>query len=196
MGDEADSMAEVVGRAREGDPEAAERLFAAYSERLTRLAEQHLSRKLAGRVDGEEVMLSAFRTFFRRAEKGEFRIDGSAQLWRLLVRLTLCKVAAKAREHTAGCRDVGAEVSAGNNGPLLEAMAEGPDPSAAAELEDEIAALLQDLPEIHGHILRHRLEGRSVAEIAPLLGISRQAVYRVLDLLQERLAERIESGGE
>ena len=76
----------LVQRLREGDPRAADALFARYSRHLARAAEQHLARKLAGRVDGEDVVQSVFRTFFRRYQAGEFRIDTSAQLWRLLLR--------------------------------------------------------------------------------------------------------------
>ena len=66
-------------RLRAGDPRAAERLFACYAERLGHLARQNLSRKLAGRIDSEDVVQSVFRTFFRRNARGEFHIDSSAK---------------------------------------------------------------------------------------------------------------------
>src|SRR5438132_1596809 len=76
-------------RLRRRDPAAAEHVFARYAGQLVRVAEQHISRRLAGRVDGEDVVQSVFRTFFRRAEAGQFRIDSSVQLWQLLVRITV-----------------------------------------------------------------------------------------------------------
>jgi hypothetical protein len=100
----------LADRLRGGDPRAAEALFDRYAVRLARLAEQHLSRKLAGRVDGEDVVQSVFRTFFHRCARGEFQIDGSAEVWRLLVRLTLRKARAQARRHLAARRDAGAEM--------------------------------------------------------------------------------------
>jgi hypothetical protein len=85
------------------DPAAAELVFARYAQRLVRVAEQHLSRKLAGRVDGEDVVQSVFRTFFRRSAAGEFRIDNSGQLWRLLVTITQRKAQTLgAPHHEAG----------------------------------------------------------------------------------------------
>ena len=63
------SGAPVAGlgkRLRGGDPRAAEELFARYAERLVRLAQRHLGRKVATREDGEDVVQSVFRTFFRR----------------------------------------------------------------------------------------------------------------------------------
>src|SRR5439155_22421310 len=107
---EADTpLAELAQRLRAGDPRAAELLFARDARRLTRLDDEHLSRRVARREDGEDVVQSVFRTFFRRSAAGEFQIDASAPLWRLLVTFTLRKAQAKGRYHTASPRDVGAE---------------------------------------------------------------------------------------
>ena len=105
-----DSVASFVRRLGVGDADASEQLFARYASRLARLAERHLSRELAARADGEDVVQSVFRTFFRRSARGEFHIASSARLWRLLVTITLRKVRTQARRHTAGVRDVSAEV--------------------------------------------------------------------------------------
>src|SRR5262245_34433015 len=74
---------------RDEDAQVVALLFERYARRLAHLAEQHLSRKLAGRLDGEDVVQSVFRTFFRRSALGEFRIDSSDQIWRLLVKMTV-----------------------------------------------------------------------------------------------------------
>src|SRR5690348_7387242 len=92
------SNPELIQGLQAGDPQAAEEVFARYARRLVRLAEQHLSRRLAARLDGEDVVQSVFRTFFRRAAAGEFRIDSSLHLWRLLVRITVLKARAKGRQ--------------------------------------------------------------------------------------------------
>src|SRR3712207_1477794 len=93
-------VARLLERCRSGDQQAAAQLYGRYAQRLVRLAEQHLSRKLAGRLDGEDVVQSVFRTFFRRSAAGEFAIDGSAQIWRLLMKITILKARAKGRFHT------------------------------------------------------------------------------------------------
>src|SRR5262245_16859408 len=90
--EETDPVADWIRRWSAGDQVAAGQLFDRYAARLTQIAGQHLSRKLAGREDGEDVVQSVFRTFFRRSTEGHFQIDSSAQLWRLLVKITLQKV--------------------------------------------------------------------------------------------------------
>jgi RNA polymerase sigma-70 factor (ECF subfamily) len=176
---------DLVHRFREGDTAAAELLFNRYAARLARLAEKHLSDQLAARVDGEDVVQSVFRTFFQRCAKGEFTIDSSAQIWRLLVTLTLRKARRAARRHLAERRSVAAETD-----QLLDfaqALSQEPGPADAAELVDEIEHILKGLPDLYSHILGKRLEGHSVADIAGNLAVSRQTIYRALELLQHRL---------
>jgi len=95
----------LVQRYRQGDPDAAGELFAYYARRLSRLAQQFISRKPGGRIEGDDVVQSVFRTFFRRCADGEFQIDSSAQLWQLLVKITMTKARAQGRRNTAAKRD-------------------------------------------------------------------------------------------
>jgi RNA polymerase sigma-70 factor (ECF subfamily) len=175
-----------MARLRGGDPRAAEECFARYAQQLTRLAEQQLSRRLAARLDGADVVQSVFRTFFRRSAAGEFHIDSSAELWRLLVQITLQKARAYGRQHTAGVRDVAAEAPDGA-ALLHEAAAHEPGPDEAAALVDQIEAVLRGLPALYCDLLQLRLEGYSVSDAAVRLSVSRRTVQRGLRLLQERL---------
>jgi RNA polymerase sigma-70 factor, ECF subfamily len=168
-----------------GDDRAARAVFDRYADRLVRLAAKHLNQKLAGRVDSEDVAQSVFRTFFRRCAGGEFRIDGSDQLWQLLVRITVLKARAKARFHTADKRDAGAERAVEPG--LFDPSDREPGPAEAAEFLDQVDALLAGLPELYGQLLGLRLQGRTVTDTADELGVSRQTVHRALNLLQDRL---------
>lgn len=185
-----DPAGDLVERWRAGDQDAARLLFDRYAQRLTALAEDHLSRKLAGRLDGEDVVQSVFRTFFRRSAEGEFRIDQSTALWQLLVKITLCKVRSKARFHTAARRNVDAESRREIEYGLPDMLGAEPGPTEAAELVDEIETLLDGLPDVHGEILALRLAGHTVTDIAKQVGLSRQGVYRVLDLMQDRMMKQ------
>src|SRR4051794_20041585 len=81
MDSEAQPTAALLRLAQEGAQRAARAIFDRYAARLACYAERHLSRKLAARLDGEDVVQSVFRTFFRRSAAGQFQIDGSNQLW-------------------------------------------------------------------------------------------------------------------
>lgn len=179
-------MGEIARRFGAGDADAADLLFARYGQRLIRVAEQQLSHRLAGRLDGEDVVQSVFRTFFRRSAGGEFQIDNSAQIWRLLVKITVMKARAKGRWHTADKRSVAAETT---DEFLVDALAHEPGPEEGVILMDQIEAMLEGLPPLHGRILEQRLQGHGVQDIARQLNVARQTVYRALDLLQERLAK-------
>jgi RNA polymerase sigma-70 factor (ECF subfamily) len=185
--DESDSIPALAQRLRSGDPRAAEEVFARYAQQLIQVADRHLNRKMAGRVDGEDVIQSVFRTFFRRNVQGEFQINSSPQIWRLLVKITVRKAHAMARYHTAGVRDIGAESPDGENAWLLAAASHEPGPEEAVILVDQIEVMLRGLPESYYRVLEMRLHGESVIEIAAELGVSRQTVYRALELLQQRL---------
>ena len=184
------SSGELIRRWRNGDEDAARDLFERYVRRLTRLAEQQLGAPLASRLDGEDVVQSVFRTFFRRCARGEFKIESSAQTWRLLVRITLRKSWAKARHHTAAIRDLGAETVSDRSAWFEETVSRTPSPHEATTLADELEFVLRGLPPAYVQMVEMRLQGYTAAEIADQMGVSRQTVYRVLRLLQERLQQR------
>jgi RNA polymerase sigma-70 factor (ECF subfamily) len=192
---EADAVAGLVRRCREGDAAAAEELFSRYAGQLIRLAERRLGRQVTPREDGEDVVQSVFRTFFRRNAAGELRIESSSQVWRLLVTITLRKVGQKRRRHHADRRDVGAEVPAGSVPAFLDLAASGPGPEDVVALADELEALMRGmLPQYH-EVLRLRLEGHGATEIAARLGVSRRTVHRALEWVKDRLGQRLAVGG-
>ncbi len=182
-----ESCTDLVERHRQGDAEATALIFAHYAQRLSRVAEQHLSRKLAGRVDGEDVVQSAFRTFFRRTLAGEFQIDSSEQLWQLLVKITVRKAQAQGRRHTAALRDVSVEAPVSDQDAIARLVDREPGPEEAAILLDQIEVLLNNLPSMYCDVLDWRLQGHSANDIANRLGVSRRTVYRALELLGHRL---------
>ena len=70
---------QLVARWQAGDEAAAEALFARYADRLTQLAASRLARRLAARIDPEDVVMSAYRSFFVGAhEKAGLRLSGAA----------------------------------------------------------------------------------------------------------------------
>jgi RNA polymerase sigma factor (sigma-70 family) len=185
--------AELLARYHQHDAAAAEELFHRYADRLIRLARARLSRKLQARVDAEDVVLSAYRSFFLLARGGAVTVQQSGDLWRLLVRITLRKVYRNARRHLADCRSVEREEAGAEMDSDLEvpALSREPTPAEAAALTDELRSVLAPLGAGQRRIVELRLQGHEVAEIATAVQRSERTVRRILAGLGEELERRL-----
>jgi len=177
-----------LNRLASGDNQAMSELFDRYSTDLAQVASQNIHPALIKRFDGEDVVQSVFRTFFRRHESGGLSIAHSGELWKLLVTITLCKTRSAARRHTADKRDYQSEQPQ-NPLDLIDQREVAPEDGLM--FWEEVEILLKGLPDRVGQILTARLEGKSKTEIANELNISRQTVHRILNLMQDRLTHRM-----
>ncbi len=185
--------AELLARHLQHDAAASEDLFRRYADRLMRLARSRLSRRLAARVDAEDVVLSAYRSFFVLVQGGDILLGESGDLWRLLVRITLRKVCHNARRHRARCRSVEREQpwpGPDSDMPDAALLAREPTPAQAAALADELRVLLAPLGPIPRRIAELRLLGYEAEEIANLVGRTARTVRRILASLGAELQRR------
>jgi len=136
-----ESSAEILERFRQGDEQAAEQLFSRYVGRLTALARARLSPKLSARTDPEDVVLSAYRSFFVAAREGRFALARSGDLWRLLVAITLHKLYRQVRKHEAASRSIDSESLAIDS----ELLAQEPRPEEVVGVADELENLFARL---------------------------------------------------
>ncbi len=97
---------QLLDRYRDGDERAAEEIFQRYVQRLIGLARNHISDRLGKRVDPEDVVQSVYRSFYRRASDGQFTLDKTGDLWRLLAMITVNKVRKQANFHCRQKRDI------------------------------------------------------------------------------------------
>jgi eukaryotic-like serine/threonine-protein kinase len=160
-----------------GDEAAAEAVFERYAERLTRLARSRLAIKLARRVDPEDIVQSAYRSFFVAAREGRFHAERGGDLWRLLVEMTLHKLYRQAAHHGAQRRSVAREVRIDDALPPVTAE---PTPDEAAATAEELEAILRQLAGRGPEALELRLQGNSHEEIAEQLSCSVRTVRRWL----------------
>jgi RNA polymerase sigma-70 factor, ECF subfamily len=187
-----DTVLKLVERWRGGDQEAATDLFGRYANRLLGLVHQHLSERLSRRVDAEDVMQSAFRSFFTGAREGRFLLESSHDLWPLLVAITLHKVKKQSRRHTAAKRDISAERPVDGDsfyGLQAEALARDPLPEEAAALTDMVEQLLGSFGDEQRRMIEMRLQGCHQDEIATAQGCCRQTVLRVLRRARQQLEQ-------
>ena len=189
---DAESIA-LVDRFRQGDQEAARLLFDRYVQDLIAVAHRRLSPRLARRVDAEDVVQSAFRSFFGRVQHGRFAFEESGDLWRLLVVITLNKVRSQAEFHGANKRRLNMEQSWRHDGLQphhIELAAQHPAPHTALQLEEEIAFLTDGMDEVQKQMVLMRLHGYQLEEIGEELGRSERTVRRVMAKVRKRLEER------
>ncbi len=190
---------QLFDRFREGDEQAAALLFDRYVSRLTALARSRMSAHLERRVAAEDVVQSVYGSFFVRAREGQYALEQSGDLWRLLAAITLNKVYRQAERHTAGKRSINAERSfqADNDASFLAAPPEmldrQPSPDEAAMVSENLQLLMEDFPDLQRQMLQLRLQGYLIEEIAEQVGRSERSVRRVLDKARDWLKARAAS---
>lgn len=187
-----ESSVDLYTRFRAGDARAEFELFARYTERLVALARSRLSKKLSARVDPEDIVQSAYRSFVGAVRDNRFSVERSGDLWRLLAAVTIHKTLHQARRHTTGKRDVHREEVAASDTEESRfdptpAIARGPSPSEALIAVEEVERALLRLSPAHRPILELRLQGHLVREIAEKVDRSERLVRKVLEQVRTAL---------
>src|SRR5262249_6413508 len=86
------SVTRLIGMLKEGDRAAAQQLWEAYFARLVGLARGRMRSTSRRFADEEDVALSAFDSFYRRAEQGQFpQLEDRDDLWQVLFVITVRK---------------------------------------------------------------------------------------------------------
>ena len=184
--------AEILDRYRRGDSAAADELFARYVERLTRLARARLSPMLAARTDPEDIVMSAYRSFFVGARAGRFTLARSGDLWRLLATITLRKLYRQARRQRTAGRSAAMETLLAEK----DAFSREPSPEEVVGLSDELESLLSRLDPLARRVVELRLQEESLVAIAELTGRSERTIRRTLAEIRGSLAKRMERAGD
>ncbi|WP_020468916.1 protein kinase domain-containing protein [Zavarzinella formosa] len=187
-----ETSAELLERFRQGDAQAADALFHRYVERLTFMVRRQISLSLRRRIDPEDAVHSAYRSFFIKAGRGEFVLEHSGDLWKLLVTMTLNKLRRQIAHHSAGKRAVH------RDRPLESAAAgyvDGPSPLEALATADELESFMAKLAPEQRTILEMRLQDRTWAEIAEATGRPDRTVRRVIEEIRQVWGREIPSEG-
>lgn len=186
-----DSFADFLARLQAGDGAAAAELFRRFAAQLISLARRQFG-GLQHKVDPEDVVQSAYKSFFGRYGAGKLEAVNWNSLWGLLTLITLRKCAERVAYHRAQCRDAAREVSAlpGSEGqdPWMAALSREPTPPEAALLSEAVEQLLAGLDEDERPIIELSLEGYTTQEISQRLDQPERTVRR----LRERVRKRLE----
>jgi RNA polymerase sigma-70 factor (ECF subfamily) len=180
--------------------EAARIIWERYAPRLRALVRRHLDARILRREDEQDILQSMFASFCQGQSMGKAAPASRHELWRLLVRITMCKVVNTANRHMAICRDVRKERSdrprEGATGDRSDWIMDPVDraqnsPYERAAVVEEVERLLHLLPQNLRQIVLWKLEGFTNAEISKKLGKTVRSVELKLQLIRKMLEEEL-----
>ncbi len=190
-----DSVSQWIDGLKAGDEAAAAKLWQRYYKRLVGLARKKLGGSPRRVADEDDVVLSAFKSFYQRVQADRFPdLHDRNDLWRLIVRITERKAYDQLRGQMRKKR--GSELVAGESAFVdLQASSEmaginqvaGPEPTPefAAEMVEAVDRLFGQLADDElRQIALHKLEGCTNEEIAAKIGRAVATVERRLRLIR------------
>lgn len=188
-----DSFAALMDQLKAGEDGAARVVFERFATRLVGLARKSLDGRLLQKVDPEDVVQSAYKSFFLGQREGGWEFGGWDGLWGMLTLITLRKCAHRAEYFRAEKRDVRRELPPATDsvggGVDSFALDRDPQPEEAALLVETVEGLFRAITdEDERAILELSLQGFSAAEIVEQTGRAERSVRR----LRERMRKRLE----
>jgi DNA-directed RNA polymerase specialized sigma24 family protein len=163
------SFHDLLRRVRERDEQAAAELVRRYEPTIrlavrVRLTDPHLRRLL----DSLDICQSILANFFVRAAAGQFELERSEQLVKLLVTMARNHLVNQALKHRAARRDQRRL----QPGPADEAalVDPGPSPSQVVANQELLEEVRRRLTEQERYLAEQRALGRTWAEIAAAVG--------------------------
>jgi RNA polymerase sigma factor (sigma-70 family) len=176
-----------IGAVQQGEnPDAEQGLWEVYFARIQSLAK----RKLGDHQDGEDIALSAMKSFFHRARDGQFPdLKDRTELWPLLVQTAIWKIHNLRRHRFAAKRDVRRAISfewLQENQPTLE---------VAEQVVEAGNALLESLTDDKLRIVaKLKMDGFTNSEIAERIGRVEKTVEWRLRQIRKQLQAKLENG--
>ena len=169
------SITHCIRLLKAGERAAAQQLWECYFQQLVGLARARLRGTSRLAADEEDVALSAFESFYQRAERGQFpRLNDRDDLWQLLAVITVRKAIDLVRHEGRPTRGSGRVLVLSELAELSpeEILAVEPTPEFAAQIADECRRLYgclgDDTLACGGSWWK--MEGYTNAEIAAKLG--------------------------
>jgi RNA polymerase sigma-70 factor (ECF subfamily) len=188
---------DLMSRLRTGDQGAAFEVFHEFSRRLAGLARTRLQGAIAAKVDPDDVLQSAFRSFFLRHRDGQFEIDDWDELWSLLTVITLRKCGKQLDYFHAACRNLSRESPPPNvedeTFASCQAIARDPTPEESARLVETVETLLGELSSRDRRIVEKTLAGETPTGISLEVPCSERTVERIRARLYARLVSMLDT---
>ncbi len=184
------SFAALILKLRCGDNAAAQHLLDRYWQRLRMLAHRRIGRALQAKVDPDDVLQSAFASFFFNLKQGHWEFDSSRSLRGLLSVLITRKCLRYAAKFATAGRDVNREQAfledRASADKLRDLPGREPAPDDALARYEWLEHILGGFDEQDRAVIAHLLDGRSTLETATAIKCSQRTVQRtVLRIVRE-----------
>jgi eukaryotic-like serine/threonine-protein kinase len=181
---------ELLRLYQEGCGDAASEIFDRYVARLLALVRGRIGGKLRRRIDADDVVQSAYRSFFVHAKCGAYQLAESGDLWRLLAGIALNKLHGQIEKQTAAKRSIRAELPTDE---LAAANVAAREPTAAevVALAEEVHLAIGRLSDQERQVVTSHLQGQGIAEISAALEKSERTVRRLLASAREKIEQRL-----
>lgn len=184
------AFATLLEDARQGDQDAFAELIRRYEPEVRIITRVLLGPAMRPHLDSLDIVQSVHRSLLRGLRSEKFKIDAPQQLIALAVQMARRKVAHQWRRlkrqerlaDPAGLNDSLPDFLAGLVSPEM-------DPGRAAQVNEALRQLNDQLSEPDRRLMELRLQGHSTAESARLLGLDPDVLRVRLSRLRQRLRD-------
>jgi RNA polymerase sigma-70 factor, ECF subfamily len=167
---------------REEEEAQAAELVGRYSSQLLSLARSQIPQCYGPRFSAEDIIQSVYRTYFTRRRDGRINVPWGADLWGLLVVITLRKCHNRRKHAQAARRDLRREIVCDQGTASHEI-----DPMELARLADLIETVLSSFSKDYQTILVATLNGEAAETISQSSSYPIRTVRRVRQRFRELL---------
>jgi RNA polymerase sigma-70 factor (ECF subfamily) len=179
------SVERWITRLNAGDAVALEQLIRRYEPYVRILVRRRLGARLRSKVESRDIAQSVMADAVVGFRRGGLRFEGRAQLMAYFRRIALRRLADRYQKHR---RSLAHEEPLGDTLVRDHPADAQPRPSEVAQGREFWEQLMRSCPPAHRDIVRLRMSGAPLAEIARQTGLHEGSVRRILYDLARRMA--------
>ena len=196
----APSLQSLIEQAAAGDRVALEQLLLHYHDRLGRHVARDFPEGLQGLLDVEDILHQTYVRVFRAIGSFEARSEAAFFAWlRTIAANQLRDAARRRRRERPAARSRSGPAGGDQQSRVVDmadwAATDSKTPSRAAARREAVTAMqvaLASLPEAHRQAIRLRyLEGRSLEEVAAMMGCTPDAVRGLCHRAKKKLRDAL-----
>ncbi len=183
----------LVGKAKQGNTEALQTLFARYYERIRPLVRARLGQELRKKVETDDIVQTAFGAAFRSLDRFECQTEGAFLHWMsTIISHTICDNAGHYTARKRGGRDNHLGGSRAER-LLAEQPASDPSPSKKLESREDEERLMSALDQLERNqkemLIMLRFQHLAYREIGEILDIKETTVRNQIVKAERELAK-------